>query len=102
MRMVVLGGIMIQVWGRTDSSNVQIVLWCLSELDLPFERQDWGGKYGGNKNPEYLAINPNGLVPTLKDGSYILWESNSILRYLNAKYGTRQAAPIHPGGHGER
>ena len=89
---------MIKIWGRIDSSNVQKVLWCLSELDIPFERQDWGGKYGGNKNPEYLAINPNGLVPTLKDGDYILWESNSILRYLNAKYGAGKLLPSTPEG----
>ena len=46
---------MIKIWGRTDSSNVQKVLWCLGELGLPFERQDWGGKFGGNKDNDYLA-----------------------------------------------
>jgi glutathione S-transferase len=89
---------MIKIWGRTDSSNVQKVLWCLAELELGFERQDWGGKFGGNKDPDYLAMNPNGLVPTIKDGDFILWESNSIMRYLNVKYGGSRLLPSSPEG----
>ena len=84
---------MIKIWGRTDSSNVQKVLWCCGELGLEFERLDWGGKFGGNKDKEYIAMNPNGLVPTIKDGDFILWESNSIMRYLNAKYGSGKLLP---------
>ncbi|HWP24165.1 MAG TPA: glutathione S-transferase [Candidatus Binatia bacterium] len=87
---------MIRIWGRRDSSNVQKVLWCCGELDIPFERLDWGGKFGGNKDVSYLAMNPNGLVPTIKDGDFILWESNSIMRYLNAKYGNGQLLPAAP------
>jgi glutathione S-transferase len=89
---------MIKIWGRTDSSNVQKVLWCLGELGINFERQDWGGKFGGNKDPAYLAMNPNGLVPTIKDGDFVLWESNSIMRYLNAKYGEGKLLPSTPEG----
>ncbi len=89
---------MIKIWGRTDSSNVQKVLWCCGELGIEFERQDWGGKFGGNKDPDYLAMNPNGLVPTLKDGDFVLWESNSIMRYLNAKYGQGTLLPSTPEG----
>lgn len=89
---------MIKIWGRTDSSNVQKVLWCCSELGVPFERLDWGGKFGGNKDPEYAAMNPNGLVPTIKDGDFVLWESNSIMRYLNAKYGNGRLLPASPEG----
>ena len=89
---------MIKLWGRPDSSNVQKVLWCLGELGVKFERQDWGGKFGGNKDPEYLAMNPNGLVPTMQDGDFILWESNSIMRYLNAKYGGDKLLPGTPEG----
>jgi glutathione S-transferase len=87
---------MIKIWGRTDSSNVQKVLWCCGELGIEFERLDWGGKFGGNKEAAYLAMNPNGLVPTLKDGEFILWESNSIMRYLNAKYGSGRLLPAAP------
>jgi glutathione S-transferase len=84
---------MIKIWGRTDSSNVQKVLWCLGELGVDFERVDWGGKFGGNDDQVYREMNPNGLVPTIKDGDFILWESNSIMRYLNAKYGSGKLLP---------
>jgi len=84
---------MIMIWGRTDSSNVQKVLWCCGELDLEFERIDWGGKFGGNEEAAYLKMNPNGLVPTIQDGDFILWESNSIMRYLNEKYGQGKLMP---------
>jgi glutathione S-transferase len=89
---------MIKIWGRTDSSNVQKVLWCCGELDIEFERLDWGGKFGGNNDEAYREMNPNGLVPTIKDGNFILWESNSIMRYLNAKYGSGKLLPTSPEG----
>jgi glutathione S-transferase len=89
---------MIKIWGRTDSSNVQKVLWCCGELGIEFERLDWGGRFGGNKDKDYLALNPNGLVPTMKDGDFVLWESNSIMRYLNAKYGNGRLLPSSPQG----
>jgi glutathione S-transferase len=56
---------MLKVWGRNTSSNVQKVMWAIGELGLEHERVDIGGKFGGNKEPAYLALNPNGLVPTL-------------------------------------
>jgi glutathione S-transferase len=84
---------MLKIWGRTDSSNVQKVLWCCGELELEFERIDLGGKFGGNKDQAYLQMNPNGLVPTLQDGSFVLWESNSIMRYLVDKYGEGKLLP---------
>src|SRR6185295_13365228 len=65
------------VWGRANSVNVQKVLWCLAELDLPYQRIDAGMAFGVNTTAEYLAMNPNGRVPTLVDGDYVLWESNS-------------------------
>ena len=82
------------VWGRANSVNVQKVLWCLAELDLSYERIDAGMAYGKNREPEYLAMNPNGRVPTLVDGDFVLWESNSIMRYLNLAYG--KGSPIYP------
>jgi glutathione S-transferase len=75
------------IWGRANSVNVQKVLWCLAELDLAYDRIDAGMAFGKNDRPEYLAMNPNGRVPTLVDGDYVLWESNSIMRYLNLAYG---------------
>ena len=72
----------LKLLGRLTSGNVMKVTWTLAELDLPFTREDIGGKHGGNNTPAYLALNPNGLVPTLIDGSVVLWESNTICRYL--------------------
>jgi glutathione S-transferase len=84
---------MLKIWGRASSSNVQKVLWCCAELDLPFERIDLGGPFGGNRDPEYLQLNPNGLVPTVKDGDLIMWESNTICRYLAS---TRNGERLYP------
>ena len=76
------------LWGRATSSNVMKVIWTLEELQLPYERIDVGGAYGKTKDPFYLAMNPNSLVPTLEeDDGFTLWESNSIVRYLAAKHG---------------
>jgi glutathione S-transferase len=72
------------VWGRASSTNVQKVLWACDELDLPFKRIDLGGAFGGTRDASYLAKNPNGLIPTLEDGDFVLWESHAILRYLAA------------------
>ncbi len=80
---------MLKILGRATSSNVQKVVWLCDELGLPFDRTDIGGPFGGNDQPEYLALNPNGVVPTIDDNGFVLWESNSILRYLMEKHGTR-------------
>jgi glutathione S-transferase len=84
---------MIRIWGRNTSSNVQKVMWALGELGLPHERIDIGGSFGKNREPAYLAMNPNGLVPTLEEDGFLLWESNSIVRYLAAKYGVGTLEP---------
>ena len=73
---------MLKIWGRATSSNVQKVTWLLDEIGLAHERIDIGGPFGGNREPSYRALNPNGLVPTLQDGDFTLWESNAICRYL--------------------
>lgn len=86
----------IEVWGRANSVNVQKVLWCLGELGGPFERYDAGGLYGGNKEPDFLARNPMGLVPLISDDGFDLWESNTIVRYLCAKYGDGNLWPEDP------
>ena len=84
---------MLKIWGRTTSSNVQKVLWGCAEMGIPFERIDAGLHFGRNKDPDYLAMNPMGLVPTVEDGKTVLWESNTILRYLAA---TRGFEALHP------
>lgn len=87
---------MLKVWGRATSSNVQKVLWTCAELGVGFERVDWGGPFGGNKDPAYLALNPNGLVPTVEDGGLVIWESNTIIRYLCAKHDGERLHPADP------
>jgi glutathione S-transferase len=85
---------MLKIWGRKTSSNVQRVMWALGEIKLPHERIDVGGSFGKTKDPFYLAMNPNSLVPTLEEeDGYTLWESNSIVRYLSAKH---KAAVLEP------
>jgi glutathione S-transferase len=80
---------MLEVWGRKTSSNVQALMWCIGELRLPYRRHDAGHRYGGNDTPGFLALNPNGTVPVLKDGDgEPLWETGAILRYLATRYGT--------------
>ncbi len=87
---------MLKVWGRTSSVNVQKVLWCCEELGLPYERVDAGGPFGGTDAPEYLSMNPNGLVPTVSDDGFTLWESNTIVRYLVHKYDTGSLGAEEP------
>jgi glutathione S-transferase len=83
----------LQIWGRSNSINVQKVLWCCGELDVSYHRVDIGGPFGGTGEPEYLRLNPNGLVPTISDGGFVLWESNVIVRYLAARHGTGTLYP---------
>lgn len=85
---------MLKIWGRKSSSNVQAVMWCIGELEIPYERIDAGFIYGGVDTPDYLSMNPNGTVPTLQDGDNPpLWESAAILRYLADRYGPEEFWP---------
>ena len=85
---------MIKLWGRSNSTNVKKALWCLEELEVPYTRIDAGGAFGIVDEPEFIAKNPNKLVPCLEEGELVLWESNAIVRYLAAQYG--QGALWHP------
>jgi len=84
---------MLKVWGRKNSANVQKVMWAIGELELPHERIDIAGAFGKNREAPYLALNPNGLVPTLEDGDLVLWESNTIVRYLASLHGKGSLEP---------
>jgi glutathione S-transferase len=84
---------MLTVWGRVNSINVQKVLWCCAELALPYERIDAGMQFGLNDTPEYRRMNPNGLVPTINDDGFVLWESHAILRYLARKHAPGELWP---------
>ena len=87
---------MLKILGRRSSGHVMLPLWVADELDLEAEQVDIGGEFGGNDRPEYLAKNPNGLVPTLDDDGFVLWESNAITRYLCSKYGLGSLCPEDP------
>ena len=84
---------MLKIIGRKTSSNVQKVLWVCGELNLPFEREDLGGPFGGNDTARYRALNPNGKVPTIVVQDFVLWESNSCTRYLSARHGADTLYP---------
>lgn len=84
------------LWGRRNSNNVKKVLWCLGELELPFDHIEAGGSFGLVDTPEFAAMNPNRLVPVLKDGDLVLWESNAIVRYLAAVHSEGLLYPTDP------
>jgi glutathione S-transferase len=85
---------MLVIWGRNNSVNVQKVLWCCEEMALAYERIDAGGAFGVVDTPAYRSLNPNGLVPTIVDDGFVLWESSAIVRYLAAKHA---AGSLWPG-----
>lgn len=76
----------IEVFSRRNASNVLPVMWTIGELGLPHIRRDVGGSFGGTDTVDYLAMNPNGRIPTIRDGDFVLWESNAIVRYLCRRY----------------
>lgn len=78
---------MLRIWGRLSSVNVQKVVACANELGVAYERIDAGGKFGVVATPEFRRLNPNGLVPVIEDGNFVLWESNAIVRYLCRVHG---------------
>lgn len=77
---------MLKIWGRTNSVNVKKALWAAEELGLKYERIDAGLQFGVNDTPDYRRMNPTGLVPTIDDEGFVLWESHTIVRYLAAKH----------------
>jgi glutathione S-transferase len=85
---------MLQILGRSSSINVRKVQWLCDEIGIPYAREDWGTGFRSTREPEFLALNPNALVPVIKDGDFVLWESNTICRYLAAKHGRADLLPI--------
>ncbi len=84
---------MLKIWGRVNSINVQKPLMVLEEAQLPYERIDAGLHFGINNTPEYKAMNPNGVVPTIDDDGFVLWESNTVARYIARKFGNGKLWP---------
>ena len=87
---------MLQLKGRTNSSNVMKALWVLDEMGIDYEREDVGGQFGKNHEAPYLSLNPNGRIPTIIDDDLVLWESNSIVRYLASKHSLGTLCPDDP------
>lgn len=95
---------MLKIWGRRNSSNVRKVLWCAEEAGLRYQSIEAGGAFGGTLTPDYQAMNPNGLVPAIDDDGVVLWESNTIVRYLAARHapGTLYPAEAAQRAQGEK
>ena len=87
---------MLEVLGRSTSINVRKLLWTCAELGLPYQHSPWGTGELSLRDPAFLALNPNALVPVIRDGDFVLWESNTICRYLAAKAGRRDLLPAEP------
>ena len=85
----------IRLWGRNNSINVQKVIWACEELGVAYGRVDTGGAFGGTDSDAYRAMNPNGLVPVIRDGEQVIWESNAIVRYLFAAYAPASGTGLH-------
>jgi glutathione S-transferase len=84
---------MLRIWGRVNSVNVKKAMWCVVELGIPYERIDAGMQFGVVNTPEYRRMNPTGLVPTIDDDGFTLWESHTIVRYLSAKHSAGKLWP---------
>ena len=87
---------MLKILGRASSINVRKVLWTCAELDLAFEREDWGAGFRPTDNPAFRALNPNALIPVIDDDGFVLWESNTIIRYLASRHGADHLYPAEP------
>ena len=87
---------MLRIYGYAASINVRKVLWTCAELGLTFEREDWAGPFRPTTNPAFLALNPVGMVPVIDDDGAIIWESNTIIRYLAASRGRHDLLPLDP------
>ncbi|MBS0420712.1 MAG: glutathione S-transferase [Proteobacteria bacterium] len=87
---------MLKIHGYAASINVRKVLWVCAEIGLSFEREDWGGAYRPTSDPAFKALNSAGMVPVIDDGGVIVWESNTIVRYLAASRGRADLLPVQP------
>jgi glutathione S-transferase len=87
---------MLTLLGKASSINVRKVLWLCDELELPLVREDWGSGFRDTQQPGFLALNPNAMVPVIRDGAHVLWESNTICRYLAARERRIDLLPATP------
>jgi glutathione S-transferase len=89
---------MLQILGKSESINVRKVLWLCTEMDIPYEHEQWGGNHRSTRTAEFTALNPNALVPVIRDGGLVLWESNTICRYLASREARTDLLPADPVG----
>ena len=87
---------MLEIWGRPYSSNVIPVIWTANELGLDYTLQLAGGSFGKLDTEAYGKINPNRMIPSIRDGGFALWESLAIVRYLCGRYGAGNLSPAEP------
>jgi glutathione S-transferase len=87
---------MLKILGKVTSINVRKVLWTCAEIGVPYELEEWGSGVQSTATPQFLALNPNALVPVIQDDGVTLWESNSICRYLSAKHDRADLLPAAP------
>ena len=87
---------MLRILGKESSINVRKVLWTCDELGLAVEREDWGSGFRTTDDPAFLRLNPNAMVPVIDDGGFVLWESNTICRYLATKHRSLALLPSEP------
>lgn len=87
---------MLKILGKSSSINVRKVLWLCAELDLPYEQEEWGSGFRSTQIPEFLALNPNAMVPVICDSGFVLWESNAICRYLASQHKRADLLPEEP------
>lgn len=87
---------MLQILGRASSINVRKVLWTCAEIGLPFKREDWGIGFKQTSDPAFTALNPNALVPVVRHGDFVLWESNTICRWLASEHQRDDLLPNSP------
>jgi len=86
----------LRIYGYSGSINVRKVLWMCEELDLDYEREDWGGGLRSTDAPSFRALNPVGMIPVIDEGGVVIWESNTIVRYLATSRGRVDLAPADP------
>jgi glutathione S-transferase len=87
---------MLKIYGHAGSINVRKVLWVCEELSLSFDREDWGGAYRPLSDPQFKALNSAGMIPVIDDDGVVVWESNTIVRYLAASRGRTDLLPAQP------
>jgi len=86
----------LKILGKSASINVRKVLWTCAELGLAHEHEEWGAGVRATQVPEFLALNPNAMVPVIVDGDFVLWESNTICRYLAGREQRHDLLPADP------